>query len=100
MISYSDHLDWMDKQVNKAIAEADLLLAEFQGVKDAYTYPQPVKKYATTQLTTRYEVGFERGQTKLRMEGHHAGERQIHQCRSVAVSQEAGSGSAVNRAAD
>ena len=100
MISYGDHLDWMDKQVNRAIAEADLLLAEFQGVKDAYTYPQPVKKYATTQATTRYETGFEIGKAKLLVEGHHARERQIHQCGGVATSQEAGSGSAVNRAAD
>lgn len=68
MINYDAHLQFMDREVQKAWDALDGLLAERQGVRDAKVYPTPQKQYATTMQTIRYGVGFEIGKAKLMQE--------------------------------
>lgn len=73
MSTYADHLEWMNREIDKAFQHLNELLAERAGFLAARTgkegNPYEAEQRPDKCMILRYQLGFDNGKTKLMVEG-------------------------------
>jgi len=88
MITYDQHMQFLDREVQKQWDAFRELVAERQGCQDAFDFGKAVRDYTSARQQARYRLGINIGLTKLileRMEVPHAREYQGGGCGPVAI---------------
>lgn len=68
MINYDQHMQFLDREVQRTWDAFRETQAERQGFQDAYDFGKPVRDYSTPRQQHRYALGVEIGLMKLLLE--------------------------------
>lgn len=68
MITYAQHLAFLSREVDRTWGALRALIAEQQGVQDAFTTGRACRAYTAQAEQDRYELGVQIGLMKLLME--------------------------------
>lgn len=68
MITYAQHLAFLDREIQRAWAQFQEYVAEQQGMVDAYEFGEGRRAYNDARQRDRYELGVQIGLMKLLLE--------------------------------